>query len=87
MASKLKSQGSAYHSITVVNRPSNDLSDEYSSLRLSYNNPPKSELNYSGGQLGEMNSPTKTESLDNSHTPTFVLCQLLQQKAAPKVVI
>ena len=85
LATKLTSQSSAYHSLPKDNRPSNDLSDEYRSPRLSYDIPPKSEFNHQGGHLGEMNFPAKRESLDNSQTATDVLCWLLRQQAALEV--
>ena len=45
LATKLTTQSSTYHSLLVDIRPSNDLSDEYRSPRLSYDIPPKSKSN------------------------------------------
>ena len=85
LATKLTSQSPELYSLVVDNRPSNDLSDECRSPRLSYDIPPKSEFDHRGGHLDGMNFPVKRESLHNSQIATNVLCWLLQQEAAPEV--
>ena len=85
LATKLTCQSSVHHSLPAGNRPSNDLSDEYRSSRLSYDIPLKSEFNHRGRHLGEMNFSAKRELLDNYQTATDVLCWLLQEQAAPEV--